>query len=88
MSSKSQKPTAPIALSEEQKEAIQKEGRNNEAFGQRAKIALSLIPSLIKAFPEKSDAEIVERSIALAELFMDKLLGVKFLAVEEAKNEE
>ena len=49
MSSKSQKPTAPIALSEEQKEAIQKERRNNEAFGQRAKIALSLIPSLIKA---------------------------------------
>lgn len=85
---KSQKPVAPLALSEEQKKAIENERRNGEALGQRAKIALSLIPTLLKLNPEESDENIVGRSVSLAETFMDRLLGIKFEATKEETHGE
>ncbi len=77
MSSTKNKPTA------EELEALQRERRNQEAFGQRAKIAVSFIPTLIRNYPEKTEAEIIDKATAFAEAFMDKLLGVKF---EEKKD--
>ena len=65
-------------LSPEEMEQLQKERRNQEAFAQRAKIAAAFIPSLIKIYPDKTDAEIIDKATSLTEAFMDKLLGVKF----------
>lgn len=74
--SNNKKTTRP--LTPEEQEAYAKERRNQEAFGQRAKIALSLIPTLISTYPEKDNNEILFRATSLAESFMDRLLGVRF----------
>lgn len=70
-------------LTPEQMEELQKERRNQEAFAQRAKIALSFIPTILTANPAATDAELIERATSLAEAFMDKLLGVTFGTKEE-----
>lgn len=66
-------------LTPEQIEELQKERRNQEAFAQRAKIAASFIPALIRT-NSYTNEEIIDKATALAEAFMDKLLGVKFEA--------
>lgn len=88
---KSMKPSTtkvePKTLSKEEQDALMKERRNQEAFGQRAKIALSFVPVFLEHYPDMSDEEIIERSTSLAEVFMDKLLGVKFESTKETNED-
>lgn len=65
-------------LTPEQQEALQEEMRNNQAFGQRAKIAANLIPSIIRAYPDLSEEEQVAKATRLSELVMKDLLGITF----------
>ena len=65
-------------LTKEQKEEIMKMRREQEAIGQRAKVTGNLLTTIIRTYPDLSAEEIVAKATEIAEVFMDKLLGVTF----------
>lgn len=79
------KEEAPAGLTPEQQKALEDEMRNNQAVAQRGKIAANYIPSIIRSYPNLTEEEMVDKATKLAELVMDKLLGVKFVPKDPAE---
>lgn len=65
-------------LSPEQRKALEEEMKNNQAVGKRATVAINLLPSIIRAYPNLSEEEMVDKATKLTEIAMKKLLGVTF----------
>lgn len=65
-------------LSDEQRKKLEDEMRNNQAIGKRASVAANLLPSIIRAYPNLTEEEMVAKAIKLSELVMKDLLGVTF----------
>lgn len=70
--------TTKPGLTPEQTAKLQEEMRENQMIGKRATIAINLLPHIIRACPELTEEEMVEKATRITELAMDKLLGVKF----------
>ena len=65
-------------LTEEQKKQILDARREQEAIGQRAKVTGNLLTTIIRTYPDLTPEEVVDKATKIAEVFMDKLLGVTF----------
>lgn len=77
---KSVRPASPAkpALSPEQQKALEDEMRNNQMIARRAQLAMNLLPSIIRSYPDMCEEEMVEKASRIAESALDKLLGVTF----------
>lgn len=68
-------------LNPEQRKALEEEMKNNQAVGKRATVAINLLPSIIRAYPNLNEEEMVAKATKLTEIAMEKLLGVTFTEV-------
>lgn len=70
--------TKKSGLTKEQEKALQDEMRNNQMVAKRAQVAINLLPTIIRAYPDMNEEEMVAKATKLSEVALDTLLGVTF----------
>lgn len=74
-----------VKLTPEQEKEIMEHRRQQEALGQRAKITGNILTTIIRTYPDLPEEEQLGKATRLAEMFMDKLLGVRFEVDKEGE---